>query len=266
MTEQVTEKRSNPRKKEAYGLHVAHSLEGKNSLHRNDDGGKSNPNAMLFDLSEVGLGFVTPEALEPSSTVIIKFDSGEGLGDVAIRSKITWRNPELNRYGAELLLSEKDGELLKSLLKQVGKSFVYERTLYLPDTNAEGNAYFARYFDWQGETREAYLKQGITKEEYKTLLKTKTRLVTVKAFMEFHRSLGLFDEIRIRMTTRNIRHASLEMVFTIFNKMTGELAARGYQELAFQDRRGRLIPVPPFIRRIALLIEGKDHVQEKAKR
>ena len=143
--------------------------------------------------------------------------------------------------------------------------FVFERVVYLTDTNAEGNAYFARYFDWQGETREAYLKQGITREEYKTMLRTKTRLVTVKASNEYYKPSWLFDEVRIRMTTRNIRHASLEMVFTVFNKLTGELTARGIQELAFQNRRGRLIPVPPFIRRIALLIEEDKLSAELAK-
>lgn len=136
------------------------------------------------------------------------------------------------------------------------KPFIFNKTVYLPDTNAEGNVYFSRYFDWQGQTREAYLKAGITKEEYFGMIKARVRLVTVKASMEFYRMAWLFDEITVKMTTRNIRHASLEMVFLFVNQATNEILGQGVQQLAFQDRKGRLIAIPSFIRRIATAIEA----------
>lgn len=260
----ILERRTSPRTSGVYGLHISHPSGTKENGNYN----RINPNAMLVDLSEEGVGFVSQEPLEPFSTVLIKFDSHGDSGNVRFKSKVVWRNSEENKHGAQFLVSQKEKEFLKDLLKRVGKSFVYDKIVYLPDTNAEGNAYFARYFDWEGETREAYLKRSITKEEYGNLIKTRTRLVTVRASLDYHRPLWLFDEARIGMTTRNIRHASLEMVFTIFNKKTGELVARGFQELAFQNRRGRLIPVPPFIRRIAIQIEEESQVvvEERVKK
>ncbi len=265
MRDQVGERRSISRIRGVCGLSVIHPADSKELSRDSSNNDHKTLNGMMVDLSEDGIGFIAQEPLEPYSTVFLQFDPHELSADAPFKSKILWRNPAGNRYGAQLLVSEKEKDQVKTLLKRIGKSFVYDRSVYLPDTNAEGNAYFARYFDWQGETREAYLKQGITREEYKAMLRTKTRLVTVKASNEYHKPSWLFDEVRIRMTTRNIRHASLEMVFTIFNKLTGELTARGFQELAFQNRRGRLIPVPPYIRRIALQIEEDKPSLESVK-
>lgn len=134
-------------------------------------------------------------------------------------------------------------------------TFSYRRTVYLTDTNAEGNVYFARYFDWQGETREAYLKSGISADEYRAIVVSKTRMVTVNARMDYFKMLQLFDAVRIKLNTRNIKKASLELVFSFYNENGDILVAEGCQQLAFQNRRGRLIPVPTPIQRIALAIE-----------
>lgn len=265
MKAQDVERRLVSRVQGVCGLSVIDPVHSKEIAKGSSNNGQQTLNGMLVDLSEEGAGFITQEPLEPNSTIFLQFDPHEALADAPFRSKVVWKNPAENRYGAQLLVSEEEKDRVKSLLKRVGKSFVYNRNIYLPDTNAEGNAYFARYFDWQGETREAYLKQGITREEYVTMLRTKTRLVTVRASNEYYKPLWLFDEIRIRMTTRNIRHASLEMVFAVFKKLTGDLMARGSQELAFQNRHGRLIPVPPYIRRIALQIEEDKLSAEPAK-
>lgn len=134
------------------------------------------------------------------------------------------------------------------------KVFVHHRTVYLPDTNAEGNVYFAQFFFWQGEAREAYLKQGISPDEYRALVVTKTLMVTVNASMQYVKMLRLFDDVTVKMTTRRLQRASLELVFRFIRDATSELVAHGTQQLAFQDRRGRLIAVPPPIRRLALAI------------
>lgn len=134
--------------------------------------------------------------------------------------------------------------------------FVLEKTVYLADTNAEGNVYFARYFDWQGETREAYLKQSISPEEFAAMMSSGLRLITANASIVYHCPLYLFDEVRIHLCTQNIRNATLEMVFRYMNKKSGKLVAEGIQRLAFQDNNGRLVHIPEPVRRIASAIEG----------
>lgn len=137
----------------------------------------------------------------------------------------------------------------------MNNSFVLEKTVYLADTNAEGNVYFARYFDWQGETREAYLKQAVPQEEFAAMMSSGLRLVTTNASIVYHSPLYLFDEVQIYLHTRNIRNATLEMVFRYMNKKTGKLVAEGIQRLAFQGNNGHLLHIPEPIRRIALAIE-----------
>ena len=133
--------------------------------------------------------------------------------------------------------------------------FALQKTVYLNDTNAEGNVYFARFFEWQGETREAYLKEGSSREELGALLSSGARMLTVNANMEFYAALWLFDEVRIELTTCNVRRASLGMIFRFFKVSDGTLVGKGLQKLAFQGRDGKLMAIPPFIRRIALKIE-----------
>jgi enediyne core biosynthesis thioesterase len=137
----------------------------------------------------------------------------------------------------------------------MSNGFVLEKTVYLAETNAEGNVYFARFFDWQGETRESYLKQAVSSEEYAAMMSSGLRLVTTNASITYHAPLYLFDEVQIKLTTRNIRNATLEMMFRYMNKKTGKLVAEGLQRLAFQANNGHLVHIPEPIRRIALAIE-----------
>ncbi len=217
---------------------------------------KTQSNAMLTDITEEGIGFVFGKTLELNSIINISTYSTPLLGSCFLKAKIIWADSNLNRYGTKLLLSSSAEEVsLRKILAAIERSFLFEKTVYLADTNAEGNVYFARLFEWQGETREAYLNQSISKEEYAVIVRNQIRLLTVHASLDFYKPFWLFDQAGIRMTTRNIRHASLEMVFEYFNKQNGEFAASGYQLLAFQDAGNRLVAIPDPIQRIALAIE-----------
>lgn len=213
-------------------------------------------NALLVNLHASGCGLVHQGALALGAERELLLAGVPGASAArSIRAQVVWRDPGSNQYGARLAIPASETPTVEKLQAALGRAFIVHRTVYLPDTNAEGNVYFARYFEWQGEVREACLRQGISREEYRALVVTKTRLVTVKATMDYTRMLGLFDRVCVRMTTRRIRRASLELVFAVFNLGTGELVAEGLQQLAFQDRHGRLIAVPPPIRRLALQIE-----------
>lgn len=232
---------------------------------------KLSANGLLLNLSDVGLNFVCPAELMPSVPVEIGVlkptNPKEPVRENCnLQATVVWRDPQTNRYGARLLSTVRQEQDLRKEFAHITKTFVFERTAFLPDTNAEGNVYFSRFFDWQGEAREAYLKQGISPEEYRALLVSKTMMVTMNAAMEYLKMLRLFDTIYVRMTTRNIRRASLELAFAFFNGRTGELVGRGSQQLTFQDRKGRIIPVPPPIRRIALAIEEASLSPAKALR
>jgi YbgC/YbaW family acyl-CoA thioester hydrolase len=127
------------------------------------------------------------------------------------------------------------------------EKFIFEKTVYLGDTNAEGNVYFARYFDWQGQAREAFYKKYFPIEIWNSGLK----IITVNASIEYKQEAYLFDEISIEIKLSNLKQASAEMAFTFVNKLTGKLLASGLQKIAFADKSGKLIHMPEKINQIA---------------
>ena len=122
------------------------------------------------------------------------------------------------------------------------KTFFFEKTVYLMDTNAEGNVYFARYFDWQGMAREEFFSANVP--DHLEILKSGTRLITVNAWMDYKKAAYLFDKIIIQVQTSELRKMSLGLDFTFRNKANNEILGFGGEKLAFSDVGGSLIPVP----------------------
>lgn len=122
------------------------------------------------------------------------------------------------------------------------KEFIFEKTVYLTDTNLYGNVYFARYFDWQGMTREAFFKKLIT--DHKKFMQSGIKLITIQAAIRYHREVTLFDEIIIKVKPENIKVATVDLTFTYSNKQTNELIAEGKQKIGFVDSAGKVIPIP----------------------
>lgn len=125
--------------------------------------------------------------------------------------------------------------------------FTFNKTLYLTDTNVLGNAYFSRYFDWQGTAREEFLKQ-LTPDPL-AFFRSGFKIFTVQAFMEYRHECYFYDEIEIEVKTTNIRRASLILIFIFRNKRTGQIIAQGGQKLAFADHKGRPTGIPAEMRK-----------------
>ena len=131
------------------------------------------------------------------------------------------------------------------------KNFVFEKVVYLGDTNAEGNVYFAKYFDWQGQAREAFVKDQIP--NIVDLMKSGLILITCEAYNNFIKPSFLFDHIDIEINTYNIKKASFVLVFSIKNKISGELLSKGWQKIAFFDgKSGKLFEMPDIFREKAM--------------
>lgn len=115
--------------------------------------------------------------------------------------------------------------------------------VFLKDTNAEGNAYFSRYFDWQGMAREAFFKQ-LLGAAIGMFTSGSLRLITVDASVRFRSELRLYDEVDIRVQPTNVRHTSVDLVFSYTKKEGGEEVATGRQIIAFANSSGSLISIP----------------------
>ena len=135
------------------------------------------------------------------------------------------------------------------------KKFVVEKTIYLHDTNIFGNAYFSRYFDWQGIAREEFFKR-IT-SNYRKFMQSDIKFITVNASMEYKYEATLFDTIVISVRPTNVKLTTLDLVFTFVNKETGQLIATGKQKVGFATRSNKIIPIPKEI-----VEKGKDYLNE----
>ena len=139
------------------------------------------------------------------------------------------------------------------------KEFMFSKRVFLTDTNAEGNVYFARYFDWQGMAREDFFRNAVP--DHMQILQSGTKLITVHAWLKFQKESHLFDEVLIKIRTLSIKKMSLELGFNYVNKLTAETIAIGGQKLAFANHTGELIPVPASIQAGAatcLVEEGSE--------
>jgi len=126
------------------------------------------------------------------------------------------------------------------------RTFTYEKRVYLKDTNAVGNVYFAKYFEWQGEAREDFLRRAVP--NHMELFSLGIKMITVNAWLKYEHEVRLFDEILIEISTVSLKKMSMELGFKYINKFTNEIIAIGGQKLAFANHANALIPIPSSIR------------------
>lgn len=122
------------------------------------------------------------------------------------------------------------------------KEFIFEKTVYLTDTNIFGNAYFASYFNWQGMAREEFFRQVI--EDINKFFLSGVKLVTIEAYIKYHNEVTLFDEVIIKIKPSNVKISTFDLIFTYLNKKTGLLVAEGRQKIGFVDANNKVIPIP----------------------
>jgi YbgC/YbaW family acyl-CoA thioester hydrolase len=120
--------------------------------------------------------------------------------------------------------------------------FIFEKTVYLTDTNSFGNVYFARYFDWQGMAREDFFRHLV--QDYQKLIQAGIKFVTIEATIKFHSETVLFDEVVIKVKPENIKTVTFDLIFTYINKKTNQLIAIGKQKIGFVDSEGAIIKIP----------------------
>lgn len=145
-----------------------------------------------------------------------------------------------------------------------GEEFVYEKLVTLKETNMEGNVYFANYFLWQGEIREAMLlSHPHFEEEAKRYHYVK--MITHSAYQRFLHESYLGDIVQGRMTAREIKNCSFILVFRFFNKRKNLFLAEGWQRIAFSDMRsGKVCTIPPHLLDLIIPIEEQSLVKTAA--
>ena len=122
------------------------------------------------------------------------------------------------------------------------REFIFEKKVYLGSTNMFGNVYFARYFDWQGEAREAFFYSTVPNSL--NLLKSGIKFVTIEASIKFNKETLAFDDILIKVKADNFKITMFDLIFTYLNKNNNKIIATGKQKIGFVDSNNKVIPIP----------------------
>ncbi|QIM54310.1 acyl-CoA thioesterase [Hydrogenophaga crocea] len=120
------------------------------------------------------------------------------------------------------------------------KTFRHSIDIYLKDSNAYGNTYFSRYFEWQGVCRERWFHQCISAD----MLQSLGVFITKRAHAEYLHESFPFQHLTCEVNTHEIRHCSFQLLFRFVSEE--RTVATGYQQIAFADHRKRLQRLPAF--------------------
>ncbi|MFA9215814.1 MAG: acyl-CoA thioesterase [Sphingomonadaceae bacterium] len=119
-----------------------------------------------------------------------------------------------------------------------GLTFHHTLTIYLKDSNAYGNTYFARYFEWQGICREKWFVDCIAPD----LLQQQGVFITRHAQQDYLQETFPFQQIRCEMNTYDVRKCSFWLEFR-FYEGTRQVAA-GRQQIVFANHQKQITALP----------------------
>ncbi|WP_454766891.1 acyl-CoA thioesterase [Cupriavidus campinensis] len=118
------------------------------------------------------------------------------------------------------------------------KTFHHAIDIYLKDSNAFMNTYFARYFEWQGICRERWFHECI----HSNLLAAGGVFVTKRAHQEYVEETFPFQHVDCYLNTFQVRQCSAYLLFRFC--VEGRQVSMGYQQLVFADRAKRITRFP----------------------
>ena len=128
------------------------------------------------------------------------------------------------------------------------KTFKYERTVHLSDTNMFGSMYFASFFNLQGETREEFL-QHFMANDFGAFIEQRYGIVTVDAYCKYYAPLYLYDNIVVKLQVTKLKRTKFEIQFETERHADKMVAATGKQWIGFTTAEGKPIAIPEIVLR-----------------
>ena len=124
----------------------------------------------------------------------------------------------------------------------MSKTFEYQSTVTIGETNLLQNMYFANHFKIQGVTRELWVIKCV--ENADLHFSNGLILITKSAYCDYKKDFYLYDDIICRMNFDKIKKASFDLIFTFTNAKTGEIHANGRQQIVFADSTHKICKMP----------------------
>lgn len=121
------------------------------------------------------------------------------------------------------------------------RTFSHTFTIYLKDSNAYGNTYFARYFEWQGICRERWFFECIAPD----MLQSEGVFITKHASQDYVNETFPFQQISCELNAYDIRKCSFWLEFRFFS--SGQLVATGRQQIVFANHAKAISALPAHV-------------------
>lgn len=118
------------------------------------------------------------------------------------------------------------------------QTFRHALAIYLKDSNAYGNTYFARYFEWQGICREKWFYECISAD----MLQQQGVFVTKRAEQDYLHETFPFQEVTCELNAYDVRKCSFWLEFRFY--AAGRQVAAGRQQIVFANHRKQIAPLP----------------------
>jgi enediyne biosynthesis thioesterase len=129
----------------------------------------------------------------------------------------------------------------KEITTTVKKTFVYDFTPYLKESSIYGNNYFARYFEWQGASREAWFYHCISSD----FLLPLGLFLTKEAQNTYQHETFPFQKIRCLVNVKDLRFTSFYIVFKFCDTHDpNQIYSEGYQRIVFVDKNKHPQKIP----------------------
>jgi len=122
------------------------------------------------------------------------------------------------------------------------KTYDYESTVTMGDTNAMGNLYFLNYFKLQGHVRELWLKHNV--ENYTKHIEQDLLLSTKSAHCDYKIPFFLYDELVIKLYFSELQRVSVKLNFDFYHKEKTPVCAWGWQLVVFKDKNRKTCRMP----------------------
>lgn len=121
---------------------------------------------------------------------------------------------------------------------QAGQTFSHALTVYLKDSNAYGNTYFARHFEWQGICRERWFFECIARD----MLQDEGVFITKRAEQDYLQESFPFQDVHCELNSYAVRKCSFWLEFRFY--CGGQPIATGRQQIVFASRDRQIKALP----------------------
>jgi acyl-CoA thioesterase FadM len=129
------------------------------------------------------------------------------------------------------------------LMQVTTQTFTDSLTIYLKDSNAYGNTYFARYFEWQGICREKWFFECISRD----MLQKEGVFITKHAEQDYLQETFPL-EISCELNAYDVRKCSFWLEFRFY--ADGKPVSVGRQQIVFANHAKQITALPAVIERV----------------